>query len=272
MKQITTQLTSRRVSLLTTAALSTLLSLGTLSAATLDVCASGCTYSSIQTAVDNASSGDVIELASGTYSEGGIDIDLNLTIRTASGMATVDGGTEDYVFKVESGKIVDFEDLKLKGGSDCRLDNSGFTDLSTVYVQGTGAGNPSTFGGVINRDGGSLTVADASLISANASTAYGGGITNYGDLIIVGSTLLGNTGKYGGGFLNSLGTVSVMSSSLSFNSATSRGGAWANLDDGLSTGYYGSVAFHGSASTSGNSATVDCDEFWDEGGNPSCVD
>ncbi len=243
------------------------------SAATLDVCASGCTYDSIQDAVDAASAGDVIELDPETFNEGGIDVDLNLTIRASSGQATVDGGSEDYAFKVLSGKIVDFEDLRLKGGTDCRLDNSGSTDLSTVYVLGTGSGNPSTFGGIINRASGSLTVADSSLISGNASTAYGGGITNYGDLVIVGSTVSANTGKFGGGFLNSLGIVSVMSSSFSANSATNKGGAWANLDDGVGPDYdYGSVAFHGSASTSVNTATVDCDKYWDEGGSPDCVD
>ncbi len=242
------------------------------SAATLDVCASGCTYDSIQDAVDAASSGDKIELDPETFNEGGIDIGKNLTIRTSSGRATIQGGSEDYVFKVNAGKIVDFEDLTLRGGTDCRLDNSGLTDLSTVYVVGTGPGNPSTFGGIINRDGGSLTVADASLVSSNASTGYGGGITNYGDLVIVGSTVSGNTGKYGGGFLNSLGIVSVMSSSFSANRATNKGGAWANLDDGGPAYDYGSVAFHGSSSTSVNTATVDCDKYWDEGGSPSCVD
>ena len=40
---------------------------GRAQAATLNVCPSGCTYSSIQAAIDAAADGDVIEVADGTY-------------------------------------------------------------------------------------------------------------------------------------------------------------------------------------------------------------
>ncbi|MEM8960387.1 MAG: hypothetical protein AAGD38_02815 [Acidobacteriota bacterium] len=234
-------------------------------AATLDVCATGCSYTSIQAAIDAASAGDVIELERETFDEGEIDVDKNLTIRSASGMATVDGDLDDYVFFVKSGAVVTFEDLKLIGGTDCRLKNAGQTTLSTVYVMGTGPNDPSTYGGMLNQVSGTLSLDDYSVVSANASTNYGGGITNFGDLVVALSTVTANEGKNGGGVMNSDGTVSVLTSSFSFNNATNKGGAWAN------TYSSGSFAFHSSASYSGNTADGSCDKYWDIGETPSCV-
>ena len=256
---------TRKISTFFSALTLSLLLAGATHAATLDVCASGCSYSTVTSAVAAASSGDVIELEPETFNEGGITIDKNLTIRSASGMATIDAGSHGWVFKITSGTLVDLEDLRLQGGTYARIDNSGHVDLSTVWV--IGQGFQSTMGGLFNRASGVMVIADASVVASNRSLLYGGGITNYGGLIIINSTVTGNHGKHGGGLHNLLGTASVMASSFSFNIADRKGGAWANLKQG---GNAGTVAFHGSSSTSDNVAHVDCDVSWDQSG-PTCT-
>ncbi len=79
--------------------------LGTLATAaqgvTLDVCPSGCTYSTIQSAVDAAVAGDVIDIAAGTYA-GDVDIDTpDLTIQGAgAGSTIVEGlGFASFIFR-----------------------------------------------------------------------------------------------------------------------------------------------------------------------------
>ncbi len=55
-------------------------------AANLDVCPTGCAYTSIQNAVDDAANGDVIRVARGRYIEADIGIHdpLRITIRGAT--------------------------------------------------------------------------------------------------------------------------------------------------------------------------------------------
>jgi len=53
---------------------------GSVQAATLTVCNSGCAYSGIQAAVDAASSGDTVRVQSGTYYEN-VNVNKQLTLR-----------------------------------------------------------------------------------------------------------------------------------------------------------------------------------------------
>ena len=65
---------------------------GTAWAATLQVCPSGCAYSTIPAAIAAASNGDTITIAAGTYA-GGFFIDKNLTLVGAdTDSVTISGG------------------------------------------------------------------------------------------------------------------------------------------------------------------------------------
>ncbi|MCB9677616.1 MAG: hypothetical protein H6737_21090 [Alphaproteobacteria bacterium] len=49
-------------------------------AATLDVCASGCTYDPVVAAIDDATDGDTIQVGPGTYLRGAIQVGVDGTI------------------------------------------------------------------------------------------------------------------------------------------------------------------------------------------------
>lgn len=226
----------------------------TASAATFTVCASGCGFTSIQSAANAATSGDVIELEPETFTEGNILISKDLTLRASTGMATINGGGADWTLKVGINKVVNLEHLVLDGGAiKGMLLNHGTTELSSVHVMGDSGGT--TYGGIFNGVSGTLTLTDASLVAANTSPTRGGGINNFGgDLVINNSTIMGNEGRRGGGVYNSNGgDVSVTNSSFSFNHATHNGGAWYN--DFSST-----FDFQSSSSYSGNTAG-ECERF-----------
>ncbi len=73
-------------------ALAILLLAGGADAATLTVCSSGCTYTSIQAAINAASTGDIIEVQSGTYYEN-VNVNKSLILKgidTGSGNPVVD--------------------------------------------------------------------------------------------------------------------------------------------------------------------------------------
>jgi nitrous oxidase accessory protein NosD len=78
----------------------------------------GLSYDSIQEAIDAADSGDIIELAAGTYAETDtVVIDKPLTLRSASGAAAVIEGEAslDELISVESPGVV-LEGLTITGG------------------------------------------------------------------------------------------------------------------------------------------------------------
>lgn len=73
-----------------------------LQAATVTVCPSGCDYASVQTAVDNANPGDVIEVYSGTYYEN-VVIKKQVTVcgvNTGKGRPILDAGGRSNVITI----------------------------------------------------------------------------------------------------------------------------------------------------------------------------
>ena len=101
-------------------------------------------------------------------------------------------------------------------------------------IGGAGAGNKAPFGGGIDNGFDAATTVDGSTISANQSLIDGGGIFNRSTLTIqngstVGGSGAGNTaGDDGGGIYNEAGTVTVVSSTVSDNTAKFGGGIWSH--------------------------------------------
>jgi pectin methylesterase-like acyl-CoA thioesterase len=131
---------------------------GQASAATLTVCPSGCTFSTIQAAIDAAGSGDKIKIAAGSYSENLITGGKDLSLAGAGARkTTIAGAGSGTVVTIGSGSV-EIRGVTITGGNAAQLgggilNTSGTLTLKKSKVTGNTAAN----------DGGINTVRTATL-------------------------------------------------------------------------------------------------------------
>jgi hypothetical protein len=172
----------------------------------------------IQNAVNHSGSGDLIELAPGTYREN-VTVNQSVTIQgDAFNPSVVDGGGIGSVFIIQ------------------RLDLSSAPLTATLSMMTITNGNAKAdleeFGGGIQNLG-TLTVVQ-STISGNKGTAgtsiaaVGGGISNGSTLTVINSTISGNQivgiGDGGGIFNGSASTATLVNTTINGNTAVQGGG------------------------------------------------
>jgi nitrous oxidase accessory protein NosD len=185
------------------------------SAATLQVCPSGCSFTTIAGALAAAANGDTIGIAAGTYA-GGFTVDKNVTLRgEGADQTTITGGAP--VVTVANGVSATIESVTITGGNS---DFGGgiFNGGTLTLKESTVSGNTAFVGGGITNVG-TLTLRE-STVSGNTASV-GGGIANGGTLTLTESTVSGNTATaglgFGGGIFNSGGTVTLTESTVSGN-------------------------------------------------------
>ena len=164
-------------------------------------------FCTIQEAVDDAASGDTIDIATGIYTEN-VTIDENVTLLGAGPGeygTIVDGDQAGTVFVVVLGVTVTISDMTIRNG------------------------HAETGGGILNT--GTLTL-NNSTVSGNTADDDGGGICNEATLILTNSTVSGNTATFGGGIFNILGMAELINSTVSDNTAAVVGGGILNLANG----------------------------------------
>jgi hypothetical protein len=195
----------------------------------------GSPCATIAYAITQATSGDTINVAAGTYTEAGINIvDKNLTITGAGAASTIvqaaasAGIATDRVFRLNDA-VTPFdmtgtiEAMTIRygvSGSGGGVNNSAALTLNDVVISDNQTN--SLNGGGISSNAGSVTL-NNSTVSNNQSADKGGGIfVSVANLTLNNSTVSGNTavGDGGGVFTNS-GTTSLNYSTVANNTSDS---------------------------------------------------
>ena len=227
---------------------------GSADAATLTVCSSACSYTTIKSAYNASSAtGDTIDVTdSRTYTER-FDISKNITIQSsATTPATWKGSGGSNIFKVKSAKTVRVEGfilepvsdhaVEMDGGSTLTLNNvtiDGFTDTgkdgvgvevsnsSTLTVENSTFNNlRSRNGGAIYAETGSNVTITNCVFDGNSSTTEGGSVFVWdGTLIVSGTSFINSTAGGWGGTIYVEDTDLSVSSSTFGTSVTTGGGS-----------------------------------------------
>jgi hypothetical protein len=168
----------------------------------------------IQHAVNESGSGDLIELAPGTYTEN-VTVNQSVTIQgDFINSSTVNGNNSGPVFIIDA---LDTNSVPL---------SATLSMLTITNGNGSTAGN---IGGGIQNNGGTLTVVQSTINGniAGTSSPAGGGIFNGpgSTLTVINSTISGNQaiGGDGGGILNQ-GTATCVNATINGNSGSGGGG------------------------------------------------
>ncbi len=167
-------------------------------ASILRVCPSGCTYGSIQAAINAAQTGDTIKVSPGIYTE---------TLLVAAPVAAksfslkgsgpkktiVDGNQQGIVLEVDTNYAVDITDMAFTNGKDLPVGgifNHGTMKLTNAVV--TKNEGVETAGGIANDIDGTLTMSRTT-VTDNQSTGptggRGGGLFNVGTASVTDSTI-----------------------------------------------------------------------------------
>jgi len=202
-------------------------------AATLTVCASGCTFSTVQAALAAAQNGDEIDIGTGTYA-GGITVGKSVSLLGAgSGLTVLSGGGP--VVTVVSGVNASVTGMTITGGNTTGfgggIANSGTAAIRNVDVARNVASSGG--GGVVNF--GSMTITD-SVIRQNQAGGNGqpggkqggGGAFNAGSFVSKNVAMIGNTANSPGGGIRNFGSMTVTNGLITGNQTTVNGGGFSN--------------------------------------------
>jgi hypothetical protein len=172
-------------------------------AKTITVCSTGCDYSTIQAAIDHASSGDEISIHAGVYYEHvTVEKDLTLTgahtrfelLTRISGHGRAGPGDGRPLVTIARGVDVRISGVMIlsgytRDGGGGGILNEGTLNLyNSVVIE-----NHSNVhgGGVDNRDGASLSTHRVGIYD-NTAVERGGGIYNAGSVSLGMDTIIGN--------------------------------------------------------------------------------
>ena len=232
-----------------------------IASATLDVCKSGCAYSTIQSAINAAVSGDTIRVVQGTYTEnlsissksnislqGGYE-DSTFAVRDTSAYATIiDGQGTANTIKILNSEGIAIDGFTIKNGKVSSGDDGGGvhveSDESKTNVTLSNnniSGNSADYGGGVSaiayNSGSTILNLNNNDISMNRAYYSGGGlavnteISSSIEINLSGNTISDNQAdSYGGGiYINPYGSTTFVSNNdvIQKNKADDGGGGLA---------------------------------------------
>jgi uncharacterized repeat protein (TIGR01451 family) len=205
----------------------------------------GYIYPTILEAITDALSGDTIMLEDGAiFNEYGLVIDKNLNFDVFNnGYATIDGGNFGTIFIINNGVVVNLQNLILINGQGT-LGGAIFNNGTLTVNNCTFIDNAAQDGGAIY-NGGTLTYTSVTLNSITVAE-------NGGTLTVINSTFTNNTATGNGGAIYNGGTINVTSSTLTSVTITQNGGS---LDITNST-FTGNTALNGGAIYNGGTINM----------------
>ena len=206
----------------------------------------GYIYPTILEAITDALSGDTIMLEDGAiFTEYGLVIDKNLNFNVFNnGYATIDGGNFGTIFIINNGVVVNLQNLILINGQGT-LGGAIYNNGTLTVNNCTFADNAAQDGGAIY-NGGTLTYTSVTLNSITVAE-------NGGTLTVMNSTFTNNTATGNGGAIYNGGTINVTSSTLTSVTITQNGGS---LDVTGST-FTGNNALNGGAIYNGGTLNME---------------
>jgi filamentous hemagglutinin family protein len=156
----------------------------------------------VQDGIDAVAAGGTVNLAATTFTlSESVKIDKSLRLQGAEREQTI-----------------------LSGNQTARVIDIGSNSTATIEALTIQDGLASDGGGIFVNPGSRLTLNQAK-VTNNQATAFGGGIENLGDLIVIDSEISGNTAQLsGGGIDNYGGTVTIRNSAIANNQADTGGG------------------------------------------------
>lgn len=177
----------------------------------------------------SGNNGDIIIVASGTYTESNIIVSkdnliirgagVNETIVQAADLSPPQAPDAGRVFAIDSGSNVTIEQMTIQHGFTVDpgggILNEGTLTLNNCQIKNNATGGNG--GGISNSDDGNLTINNCSM-SGNLASQRGGAIHNFNLLTLNHSAIYSNTAFLGGAALYSAsGTITVNNSTLSNN-------------------------------------------------------
>lgn len=248
---------------------------------TNDCLSPGTPCATINAAIGKASAGDTIDVASGTYTGTGdevvlIDRDITLaggwdsSFATQSDRALIDAQGARRGMTVNAGVTAMIDHFSWQHGN-IRAQGGGIRNDGTLTITDSAIDNnhAGAAAGIWNL--GTLTIS-SSTVKENMTTGDGGGILNVGILTLRNSSIVNNTGGVGGGIANGstgfglLATANIINSTISGNSAESRGGGIGNPSTGTLALYNSTVSGNHDAFSPGSGG------IYNENGNVTLQD
>jgi hypothetical protein len=259
---------------------------GPASAATLNVCPSGCSYTQLAPALDAAQNGDTIKIGPGTY-DGGVTIAVSVKLVGAGANRTIISGGGPVVtigeFGASAEPTVSIDAVTITDGiTRSSPESTPFTGQEGVFAAGGGVEIPpnADFSG-----GATVTIAN-SVITGNRvapsdtapfgpdcpggpcpfAFAGGGGIDSWGTLTLAHTTVSNNrvgsasglstlaSDAVGGAIVNNLGPLTISGSVIHGNQASATGPNGRFAEGGALMAFGGTLKVSNSSVTDNSSA------------------